>query len=67
MDRTGDVTVNGTPVRRVAARAALGDVVAVTLPADADRRARAMAAENISLRILYEDEHLLASTSRPAS
>ena len=33
----GQVTVNGTPVRRVASRAAFGDVVAVTLPRAAPR------------------------------
>ena len=61
----GDVTVNGTPVRRTAARAALGDVVAVTLPADADPARAAIAPENISLRVLYEDEHLLV-VDKPA-
>ncbi len=54
----GQVTVNGAPVRRVAARAALGDIVTVVLPAAAARRA--MAAEDVTLEVLYEDEHLLA-------
>jgi 23S rRNA pseudouridine1911/1915/1917 synthase len=54
----GQVTVNGAPVRRAAARAALGDIVAVVLP-DAKPR-RAMAAEDVALDILYEDDHLLA-------
>lgn len=56
--KTGQVTVNGTAVRRVAARIALGDVVAVALPAAAPRRT--MSAEDLPLDILYEDEHLLA-------
>jgi len=54
----GHVTVNGVPVHRTAARAAAGDVVAVTLPPAAPRAA--MAAENVALDILYEDDHLLA-------
>jgi 23S rRNA pseudouridine1911/1915/1917 synthase len=54
----GLVTVNGAPVRRVSTRAALGDIVAVMLP---DEPARAvMAAEDVRLDVLYEDEHLLA-------
>ena len=54
----GQVTVNGTPVRRAAARAAIGDVVTVVLPEIAPRTP--MAAEDVPLRILYEDDHLLA-------
>jgi 23S rRNA pseudouridine1911/1915/1917 synthase len=54
----GQVTVNGALVRRAAARAAVGDVVAVTLPDAAPRRV--MAAEDVRLDVLYEDEHLLA-------
>jgi len=54
----GQVAVNGTPIRRVAARAALGDIVTITLPDAAPRRA--MAAEEMRLEILYEDDHLLA-------
>jgi 23S rRNA pseudouridine1911/1915/1917 synthase len=56
----GQVTVNGTPVRRVAARAALGDLVSVALPAEAEARRREMAAEDVRLDILFEDDHLLA-------
>jgi 23S rRNA pseudouridine1911/1915/1917 synthase len=59
----GQVTVNGTTVRRVSARAALGDVVAVVLPDAVPRRA--MAAEDVGLDILYEDDHLLA-LNKPA-
>lgn len=55
---SGQVTVNGAPVTRAAARAAFGDVVAVTLPDSAPRRI--MAAEDVRLNLLYEDEHLLA-------
>ena len=54
----GLVTVNGAPVRRVSARTALGDVVAVVLPIPAAHRV--MAAEDVRLDVLYEDDHLLA-------
>ncbi|MEO8260134.1 MAG: RluA family pseudouridine synthase [Acidobacteriota bacterium] len=60
---TGRVTVNGAPVRRAAARAAFGDVVAVTLPDAALRRV--MAAEDVRLDLLYEDEYLLALDKPP--
>ena len=55
---SGQVTVNGRLVRRVAARAALGDCIAVALPTV--RQRQAMAPENLPLEILYEDESLLA-------
>jgi len=62
----GQVTVNGTRVRRVATRAALGDVVAVMLPAGDETTGRAaMAAEDVRLEILYEDDDLLA-VDKPA-
>jgi len=54
----GLVTVNGVAVSRVASRAALGDVVAVTLPETTTRAV--MEAEAIRLSILYEDDHLMA-------
>ena len=54
----GRVTVNGALVRRVSQRAALGDVVAVAMNNVAPRRS--MVAENVALRVLFEDEHLLA-------
>ena len=56
----GQVTVNGSAVQRVAARAALGDVVSVALPASPTAP---MAAEDVALEVLSEDDHLLASTS----
>ncbi len=59
----GLVTVNGTPVRRVSSRAALGDIVSVVLPDEAPRAA--MAAEDVRLDVLYEDDHLLA-INKPA-
>jgi 23S rRNA pseudouridine1911/1915/1917 synthase len=59
----GKVTVNGRAVRRVARRAALGDVVTIVLP-DAAHRA-AMAAEDVTLEVLYEDDHLIA-VDKPA-
>jgi 23S rRNA pseudouridine1911/1915/1917 synthase len=54
----GQVTVNGTPIRRAAARAAPGDVMTVALP-DAGPRIE-MAAEDVTVDVLYEDDHLLA-------
>lgn len=55
---SGHVTVNGTAVRKVAARAAFGDVVAVSLPDLPPRPV--MVPEAVPLTVLYEDEHLLA-------
>jgi 23S rRNA pseudouridine1911/1915/1917 synthase len=54
----GRVTLNGRAVYRVAARAALGDVVTIALPEGALRTA--MAAEDVTLDVLYEDDHLIA-------
>jgi 23S rRNA pseudouridine1911/1915/1917 synthase len=54
----GLVTVNGAPVRRVSTRAALGDVVSVMLPDETPRAV--MAAEDVRLDVLYEDDYLLA-------
>ena len=54
----GQVTVNGRQIRRVAARAALGDRIAIALPQAAVRRR--MTAERIALEVLHEDEFLLA-------
>lgn len=59
----GQVSVNGTPIRRVASRAALGDIVSVTLPEIPARRK--MAAESAALDILFEDDHLLALNKPP--
>ena len=59
----GQVLVNGTVVRRAAARAALGDILAVQLPAMTPRQPPA--GEAIPLHILYEDDHLLA-VNKPA-
>ena len=57
----GLVSVNGTPVHRVAARTALGDVVTVALPADSTAAPRApMGAEAVRIDVLYEDDDLLA-------
>jgi 23S rRNA pseudouridine1911/1915/1917 synthase len=59
----GSVTVNGAIVRRVSARTAIGDIVTVVLP---DILPRApMTAENVPLRILFEDEQLLALDKPP--
>ena len=54
----GLVTVNGAPVRRVSTRAALGDVVSVMLPDEMPRAV--MAAEDVRLDVLYEDDYFLA-------
>src|SRR5438270_10305803 len=56
----GQVTVNGSPARRVAARVALGDVVIVVTAVNDTAPRRAMAAEEITLDVLYEDDHVLA-------
>jgi 23S rRNA pseudouridine1911/1915/1917 synthase len=45
-------------VRRVSSRAAFGDLVAVAVPDQAPQAA--MAAEDVRLDVLYEDDHLLA-------
>ncbi len=58
----GLVTVNGSTVRRVAARAAFGDRIAVQLSEPPPRTA--MAAEDIALDVLYEDDCLLAVNKR---
>ena len=54
----GLVTVNGTMVRRVSTRAALGDIVSIALPDEKPRTA--MAAEEVGLEVLYEDDSLIA-------
>jgi 23S rRNA pseudouridine1911/1915/1917 synthase len=59
----GRVAVNGTVVRRVASRTAFGDVVSVALPPAVPRRE--MAAEDVALRVLFEDEHLLGIDKPP--
>ena len=60
----GHVTVNGVPVNRTSARAAAGDVVTVALPPAPPRTP--MAAEDVPLNILYEDDQLLA-LDKPAN
>ena len=59
----GLVTVNGRLVTRPAARAAFGDVIAVTLPTTAARTP--MVGEAMPLAVLYEDDHLLAVDKPP--
>jgi 23S rRNA pseudouridine1911/1915/1917 synthase len=56
----GRVTINGNTVHRPSARTAMGDCIRVAVPAGSERRV--MQAERIDefLRILYEDEHLVA-------
>ena len=59
----GLVTVNGALVRRVAARTAFGDVVGIALPPAVPQGE--MAAEDVALDVLYEDDHLIA-VDKPA-
>jgi 23S rRNA pseudouridine1911/1915/1917 synthase len=61
----GHVAINGRSVHRVAARAALGDVVTIELPRDTTAVRHEMAAENTTLETLYQDEHLMA-VDKPA-
>lgn len=59
----GLVTVNEAPVIRPSRRTAHSDLVAITLPATARRAV--MAAEEVPLSVIFEDEHLLA-INKPA-
>jgi 23S rRNA pseudouridine1911/1915/1917 synthase len=59
----GRVTLNGRLVRRVATRAAPGDVLTVALPPQVSRPP--MAAEEMPMRVLFEDDHLLV-VDKPA-
>ena len=59
----GRVTVNGRPVRRVSARAALGDAIALVLPEDVPKAV--MTAEDLPVSVLFEDDHLIA-VDKPA-
>ena len=59
----GLVTVNGVTVRRVSSRAALGDSVSILLPEESPRAV--MAAEDVAVDVLYEDDELLA-VNKPA-
>lgn len=60
---SGLVTVNDARVHRASTRAAYGDVVAVSLPADRTRQPPA--AEDLPLDVLFEDDHVLA-VNKPA-
>jgi 23S rRNA pseudouridine1911/1915/1917 synthase len=60
----GSVTVNGRAVRRAAARVATGDALTVAL-ADHAVSQVAMAAQDLALDVLYEDEHLIAINKPP--
>jgi 23S rRNA pseudouridine1911/1915/1917 synthase len=55
---SGQVSVNGAPVRRAAARAALADVVTVRFPGPVARSP--MTPEAVALAVLYEDDDLIA-------
>lgn len=61
----GAVSINGLHVRRVSARLAAGDVVAVQIPPAAAATRPPMESAEATLDILFEDEHLLA-VNKPA-
>ena len=60
----GAVAVNGRPVHRPAARAALGDIIGISLPDPAPREP-SMGAEAIPLDVLFEDDHFIV-VNKPA-
>jgi 23S rRNA pseudouridine1911/1915/1917 synthase len=59
----GLVRVNGTPAAKPSSRLTLGDQIAVPLPPLPERRQ--VAAEEMPLSVLFEDEHLLALDKPP--
>jgi 23S rRNA pseudouridine1911/1915/1917 synthase len=59
----GLVAVNQVPATRPSRRTAAGDIVSVAVPATATRAV--MAAEELALEVLYEDDQLLA-INKPA-
>ena len=59
----GRVTINGRPITRVASRVALGDAVKIDLP-DGPPRPE-MAAEDVGITVLFEDDHLLVLDKPP--
>src|SRR6476661_10576392 len=59
----GLVAVNQVAATRPSRRTAAGDIVAVAVPTTATRAV--MAAEELPLEVIYEDEHLLA-INKPA-
>lgn len=58
----GHVSLNGRTVHKPAARVALSDVVAITLPTPPRRR---MTPEPLPLEVVFEDDHLLV-VNKPA-
>jgi 23S rRNA pseudouridine1911/1915/1917 synthase len=65
----GQVTINGSTVRRVSTRAAPGDIITVQLPAIEHTATAAQEEAGLdildTLDILYEDDHLLAVDKAP--
>ena len=59
----GLVRVNGIPAAKPSSRLIVGDVVEVALPPPPERRA--VAAQEMPLSVLFEDEHLLALDKPP--
>ena len=60
----GQATVDGAAAREPAARVADGAAIALVVPAAEEA---AIVGEDLALDIVFEDEHLLSSTSRQAS
>ena len=61
----GGVAVNGRAIRRAAARIAAGDVITVALPADLVAPRAPVAAQQLALDVLFEDEHFIAINKPP--
>ena len=61
----GRVAVNGRAIRRTAARVAAGDVITVGLPADLVAPRAPVAAQELALDVLFEDEHFIAINKPP--
>ncbi len=59
----GQVTVNGAPATRTAARVAAGDRIEAVLPAAARRDSPQQ--QSLPLDVLFEDDHLLAVNKPP--
>jgi 23S rRNA pseudouridine1911/1915/1917 synthase len=63
--KTGHVAINGSPVRRVAARPAAGDQVSVDLAGLGIAQRARPAPENLPVDVLFEDDYLIA-VDKPA-
>jgi 23S rRNA pseudouridine1911/1915/1917 synthase len=61
----GAVTVTGRAIRRAAARVAAGDVLTVVLPGELVAERPSMTPQDLTLDILYEDDHVIAINKAP--